>query len=1382
MARLLVLSALSLAYLGLKSEVVEVAGAFNPVILAAIGFVILASYTAAEMGSLLTLPRVSGYIAAGVVLGPSVTNVLSAPVVDEMTMFNTLALGLIAMGAGLELELKTLRSLWRSLSATVLSKVVLSGGLVFGTFVAAQKMFGTLALTSNSEIFAVGLVLATVSVGTSPAIVLAVINELGAKGRVAELALGAAVIKDFVLVVLLAVALAVGGSLVGSGAHGGEGIAAMVGKELAASVVVGIGVGLVTLFYVRFVATEMLLFVAALVLAVHEISVALHLDALLVFIVAGFIVRNFSKRWEMMLHALETVALPVFVVYFTIAGALIDLDVTYRVLPMASLLCVARALGFFGASRIGAWAAGDSREVAQRTFLAYLPQAGVTLTLCGLAAERLPGLGSEIMAIGVATVALNLMIGPVTLRLGLQEPKGGAEEISSSDPASPEDDANVVLVKKPLSRPARVDSLTFAHMELKRPVLALERDLERLVKDVLKDHLEVHAQALSNELASVLLGDDEHLIMQRMHSWGRQQRAKDVVSRAEVAARDFHAAFQQRLSEVSAEIVVDYSPEMLRKVAGDGLRLRLRKARARVAAWMSRRARTRHVPLRLACRYALTPRFSQLSLQLMGAICRSHGLVLGDLRRTASRELSIDELADSVTTVLSDLLRNFRSDAQVALGRGLLEVHGITEDIDSPTRSLKSLRYSEVEPEARRYTEALSSAPEAWTRALTAAEGGLALATALSRVGHAVETALEREVLMPLAEAAEDLEPAVAAAKFELNATLQAVRDNQSQDRTLQDRAQAFAKLRQQRELEGPVAVGSFRASAALHAANVELRQLVDSLPEQLRVPAGRNQAAAVTDPDAFLDRVVSLRAEARRMLLHELVPTVDLEGGRAAGSVQDLEARRAEAIEMSESAIDALIAGELGQVELEETLERALSHLTSGQSAARTQLIAAHDAIAKQLADALVRMSDLTARGGREVLAFASAPIAPLARLREAGQETLIRAKFIWRKLRAQWSELMGAELTQHLKTELASAHDLKRFFSADSAQLPAVYSRLFRLDPLRDLRLSAARESELDKLLRAERGWLAGGASSALVVGAPGAGRTTLLNLAQSEFTAPRLIRPVAVGLPRDLGLTRALAYELGRRPTRKDVAAGLATHRTAVILDDLEHWFEPGADGLVDLRNFLDLVLRTHRDVFWAVSASEQWVELMSDVVPVADVFGATVPLPALDARALRKVIETRHVLSGMEMRHGQHLLSKVLGRVREDSDAEITFRLLHSVTGGNLQAALAAWSRAVTVQDGVATVLPHRLLLERLPNLSELDPPLLALLMQLIRFGPQDPRRLCNALGATRRDVTRLLRLLENVGLLVRPGKNAYGIDPDHRHRLLPRLPLVAERRG
>jgi Kef-type K+ transport system membrane component KefB len=364
---------------------------------------------------------------------------LSSEVVIEMKMFNTLALGLIATGAGLELDVSRLRKVWKTLIATIGVKTVLSASLVIATTIGIQTATGALVLPAEGQLVSLALVLGVFSLTTSPAIVMAVLDETKAKGRMTDLALGAAVLKDLVVIVSLATVVAISRTLLVPGSELEVSTLVNVGKEIVSSVAAGAVLGVLLILYIRYVHAEMLLFVAAMILVVSELGMSLHLEILLVFITAGFVVRNFSRHEEELASPLSLVSLPVFVLFFTNAGASVDLRTTLRILPLALGICVVRAFAFWVSARVGGIVGREEPAVKNNAWLGYLPQAGVTLGLVGLAAQQLPELAGPIASTGMAMVAINLLIGPITLRQALRltgDIEGGVPSISETVPQS----------------------------------------------------------------------------------------------------------------------------------------------------------------------------------------------------------------------------------------------------------------------------------------------------------------------------------------------------------------------------------------------------------------------------------------------------------------------------------------------------------------------------------------------------------------------------------------------------------------------------------------------------------------------------------------------------------------------------------------------------------------------------------------------------------------------------------------------------------------------------------------------------------------------------------------------------------------------------------
>ena len=64
------------------------------------GYLLLTAFLSGRIFAAARLPKLTGYIAAGVVVGPSVLGFLDATVVDNLQIVNGVAVSLIALTAG----------------------------------------------------------------------------------------------------------------------------------------------------------------------------------------------------------------------------------------------------------------------------------------------------------------------------------------------------------------------------------------------------------------------------------------------------------------------------------------------------------------------------------------------------------------------------------------------------------------------------------------------------------------------------------------------------------------------------------------------------------------------------------------------------------------------------------------------------------------------------------------------------------------------------------------------------------------------------------------------------------------------------------------------------------------------------------------------------------------------------------------------------------------------------------------------------------------------------------------------------------------------------------------------------------------------------------
>ncbi|HYX92239.1 MAG TPA: cation:proton antiporter [Myxococcaceae bacterium] len=374
---------------------------------------IFAGKIAAQLG----LPRLTGYLLIGVLVGPYVLRFIPREGVSGLDLVKGLAVSLIALSAGAELELERVRRT----GARVLWRGVVLAALVFavsaGALLVARPFLPFLAGLSWPQALAVTAMTATVIVSFSPTVTIAIVQETRARGPFTEFLMTLVIVGD--LVVLLAFALAVGATRAAFG--GGFNLAALfggVGWELFGSIAAGGLLGLGVLVYLKKVRREIPLFITAVCFISAEAGLEIHLSPLLLSLAAGALVANLdSREAHRLAGATQMAALPVFALFFATAGAGLKLDVVARVGPVALVLVLLRA----GALYFGSRQLIPREEPALRRYLwmGLVSQAGVTFGLAALIGRSFPSFGAAIEVLIVAMVSLHELVGPVLTRRAL---------------------------------------------------------------------------------------------------------------------------------------------------------------------------------------------------------------------------------------------------------------------------------------------------------------------------------------------------------------------------------------------------------------------------------------------------------------------------------------------------------------------------------------------------------------------------------------------------------------------------------------------------------------------------------------------------------------------------------------------------------------------------------------------------------------------------------------------------------------------------------------------------------------------------------------------------------------------------------------------------
>jgi Kef-type K+ transport system membrane component KefB len=938
-------------------------GAVDAMTLAAAGFVLLTAFTVGELGGALGLPKVTGYIVAGAVLGPQVSDILSGRVVDELGTFNTLALGLIATTAGLELHLPAIRRVARTLSATVLLKILLLPVLVGLPFVLSQLVWPSFDLPGWPGLLAMGLIISVLGLGTSPAIALAVANDTGAKGRLTDLLLGIAVVKDVVVVTCLAVSVAIAHALLSGGGLDTH-VLLHLGGELAASVGVGAVVGVVLILYLRFVQAELLFATLVMVLVVAELSHVLHLELLLVFIVAGFVVRNFSRLEHALLEPLERISLPVFVVFFTTAGAGIDLRGTMAILPLAVGLVACRAGAYWLAARLGARLGSEDAPVARNAWLTYLPQAGVTLGLVLLAADALPELSGPITRLGMALVALNLLVGPVTLALGL---KGAGETAASraiqpsGSTASSERDVDGELhgsgagadAGAALGGPGAGEQDPVALVEaLASPELAdlvrqLQGDLEASISGVVAASIAPRA-ARRAEWAAPLLepAETRHTTLRRIRL-GLETMPQDPEGSWERELAALYDQLDERIQALPVWLEVPLEPELLEPAVGDGPALRLRRGVARLAArWERRKGRVvlRRVPVRQALRVSLEPRLAEAIASVGASWHRSSAELSAGMRLLAKTGQAGSLPAMGERGAL--WYERAQADLLFAMLAGLREAVPRLSLLGSPSMPASTIRYAEVEPRVATALERLVADGPAWRERVSASLDTTRAVVHVELYVLALGGSLEARVRDPLTAVRQALLPELRqrAERFEALAT-EAGELGLDEAQLQRMAAGAEALLGRGRSSALRRARGRFRRAVQPGPLLGDMADLSRNAPELLRVVAQRTPVERAARPQDVLIWEVAFGRAIDGLLHDGLLPSVGALLGPASELVAAADSRVRDAVSVATYGVDLAARGGFeGEQAQREVLVDSLRRAARRVEQLHTELIDALD------------------------------------------------------------------------------------------------------------------------------------------------------------------------------------------------------------------------------------------------------------------------------------------------------------------------------------------------------------------------------------------------------------------------------------------------------
>lgn len=386
----------------------------------AVGFLLIGAFVGGQLAARVGLPRISGYLLVGLAAGPHVSGLITTDMLVAGKALNGIAVALIALTAGGEIKVDWVKTQIRRLTLITGSQLVI--GLFGATLVVmlGRSFIPFMPQDSFVDGLVVAFVFGSIAVASSPTVTIAVIAETRADGPLSRTVIGVTILKDVCVIVLFAIALAVARDVLGDGAN--ESLVWSLTRELGGSVLAGVGVGVAVSWFLEKINRDVPVFTLAVCFGISQAASALHLEALLIALTAGFYVENFAKvDGHRLIAGVERVSLPVFALFFALAGAKVNVGKLVEFGPIALALIATRAGLIYLGTLVGTRLAQVEPVVKKLAWTGFISQAGVTLALSAIVARTFPTWGPDAEVLIIAMIAVHELVGPVLFHYGLKK-------------------------------------------------------------------------------------------------------------------------------------------------------------------------------------------------------------------------------------------------------------------------------------------------------------------------------------------------------------------------------------------------------------------------------------------------------------------------------------------------------------------------------------------------------------------------------------------------------------------------------------------------------------------------------------------------------------------------------------------------------------------------------------------------------------------------------------------------------------------------------------------------------------------------------------------------------------------------------------------------
>ncbi|MBU1043470.1 MAG: cation:proton antiporter [Candidatus Omnitrophica bacterium] len=376
-----------------------------------ISLILLLGLLSGKIAEKVRTPAITAYLIIGILIGPFSLGFVPESIIAASGLISNFALSFIAFSIGQSFS----RGLFHQIGKQVLWISILAA---FGAGV-----FVVVAMRVMGLPLYVALLFGSIATATAPAALIMIIRQYKAKGRFTEILMGVVAIDDAWGLIVFSVCLAFARKIHFNHADSVFQVMLSAFWEIGGSFVLGGIIGWMFSKFSRHIRNErdLLIYTVGTILFTAGLAIHFHLSVLLGCMVLSATIVNVHKESFRFFEVLQTVDWPVYLIFFVLAGANLEINLLVEIGAIGAVYVIVRILGKCLGTYFGAVISNAGSDVKRYMGIAQMPQAGVALGMALIAKSTFPEWGAMIFTTIAATTIIYEIIGPIFVKIALHK-------------------------------------------------------------------------------------------------------------------------------------------------------------------------------------------------------------------------------------------------------------------------------------------------------------------------------------------------------------------------------------------------------------------------------------------------------------------------------------------------------------------------------------------------------------------------------------------------------------------------------------------------------------------------------------------------------------------------------------------------------------------------------------------------------------------------------------------------------------------------------------------------------------------------------------------------------------------------------------------------